>query len=389
MATVTKFIRSTPKASLQAYFSQAGFPLAPPMNWNDPGDIVRPLLKAVDEMAPDERDRLETVAERVTGMADDAGEAAIYNIAQNHTLLDTLQSACDRALWMYLNDPTGFRHAEEVRFTDEKRRGRMWDGFIGQAGLTLKRDPASIDAFKQAIREQFQSNNVHVDLFDRNRPTFEGPDSPLVQATIYREGRPDDFLEFVDGALGRRPRRPVFEAAITYEPATGVIEVVANDRHNREDMVRLFVRDLLDTDFQKERLPFRKFDLSMLRQQFAFPTDPDDGIESVRVNLLRLKPLDTVAERVTLECMRQASQTIWEMSLDRFGPYDPLSGGWDITQVKLTIRFHPEAGSGRSKVLPLTITMPHGCDLKDRTERERMIGEKYLRRWGIVRDIQD
>jgi hypothetical protein len=33
--------------------------------------------------------------------------------------------------------------------------------------------------------------------------------------------------------------------------------------------------------------------------------------------------------------------------------------------------------------------MPHGCDLKDRTERERMIGEKYLRRWGIVRDIQD
>jgi hypothetical protein len=31
--------------------------------------------------------------------------------------------------------------------------------------------------------------------------------------------------------------------------------------------------------------------------------------------------------------------------------------------------------------------MPAGCDLKDRTERERMIGEKYLRRWGIVRDV--
>ena len=32
MATVTKFIRSTPKASLQAYFSQAGFALAPAIN---------------------------------------------------------------------------------------------------------------------------------------------------------------------------------------------------------------------------------------------------------------------------------------------------------------------------------------------------------------------
>ena len=31
--------------------------------------------------------------------------------------------------------------------------------------------------------------------------------------------------------------------------------------------------------------------------------------------------------------------------------------------------------------------MPHGCDLKDRTERERMVGAKYLRRWGIVCDV--
>ena len=30
--------------------------------------------------------------------------------------------------------------------------------------------------------------------------------------------------------------------------------------------------------------------------------------------------------------------------------------------------------------------MPHGCDLKDRTERERLIGEKYLLQWDLVRD---
>lgn len=71
----------------------------------------------------------------------------------------------------------------------------------------------------------------------------------------------------------------------------------------------------------------------------------------------------------------------------QLAPPTPCLG--DGAQHKLTIRFHPEAGSGRGKVLPMTITMPHGCDLKDRTERERMIGDKYLRRWGIVRDIQD
>ena len=33
--------------------------------------------------------------------------------------------------------------------------------------------------------------------------------------------------------------------------------------------------------------------------------------------------------------------------------------------------------------------MPHGWNLKDQTEEEQLIGEKYLRRWGILRgDIQ-
>ena len=387
MASVTSFIRNTPAASLRAYFKKAGIQLGPQVNWDAPEpDVVRPLLQAVDKMDDLARARIVNDAERVTAMADEAGQAAIYSIAKAPDRVDALQNAHDRALWMFLNDAGGFRHAEEVRFTDERRRGRMWDGFIGQPNLVLQRDAASVDAFKAAIRDRFQSNNVHVDIFDRHRPTFEGKNCALVQATVYREGRPDDFLEFVNGTLDRRPRRPVFEAAITYEPATGVIEVVANDRESREDFVRLFARDLLTTEFRQERLPLRQFDLGRLQQAFAFPTDPDDGIESVRVNHLRLMPIDGVGERVILECMRQANQSIWQMAEERFGANNPLLRGWVVTQAKLTIRFHPEGG-GRGKTLPLTITMPHGCDLKDRTERERMIGDKYLRRWGIVRNV--
>ena len=152
---------------------------------------------------------------------------------------------------MFLHDAVGFRHAEEVRFTDERRRGRMWDGFVGDRGLPLRRDAAAVDAFKAAVRDRFHSSKVHVDIFDRHRPTFDDDASELVQATIYREGRPDDFLEFVNGALDRRPRRPVYEAGLTYEPATGMIEVVASDRESRQDFVRLFARELLATEFAR------------------------------------------------------------------------------------------------------------------------------------------
>jgi len=388
MPSVARFIRNTPAASLRTYFEQAGIDIPIEIDWDGPGrDVVRPLLQLVEEMDETALARVMNDAERVTKMADEAGQNALFGVVGDRTTLDDLGNAHDRALWMFLNDPTGFLHAEEARFTDERRRGRMWDGFIGEPNGVLSRNAGAVAAFEAAIQKRFASNNVDIDIFDRQRPTFAGEDCELVQIVVYREGLPDDDLAFDEhGKLIRRPRRPVFEAAMTYEHETGVIEVVANDRESREDMVRFLTRDLLGIEFRQERLPFRQYDLSVLQRPFDFPTDPSDGVAGVEVRLLRLMPIDSVGERVTLECLRKADRSIWDMAHDRFGGADPLLGGWVATQAKLAIRFHPTGGSRRVRTLPLTITMPHGCNLKDQTEREQLIGEKYLRRWGIVRD---
>jgi hypothetical protein len=388
MASVTSFIRNTPIGTLKAYFEQMGIVLPPAVAWEaaEP-DVVRTLIRAVGEMATEVRARVLNDVERVGAIADEPGQAALYSVIQDRGQLDGRRNAQDRALWIFLNEPDGFRRAEEVRFTDERRRGRMWDGFVCAPNLAVCRDTTALDAFKRDVRECFESENAHADIFDRHRASFDGANFEVVQVTVYSEGLTDDFLEFDEnGELIRRPRRPVFEAALTYEPGPGVIEVVAKERERREDLVRILARDLLHAEFQ-QRLPLRQYDLSVLLRPFAFPTDPADGIESVRVNQLRLMPFDTVGERVTLECIRQTIHTIWEMASGRFGGANPLLGGWVATQAKLTIRFHPETGSRRGRTLPLTITMPHGCDLKDRTERERIVGHKYLRKWGILRDV--
>lgn len=112
MASVTSFIRNTPAASLRAYFSRTGIDLVPTVNWNASGpDVVRPLLQAVDDMDDTARARVVNDAERVTAMADEAGQAAIYSVAEAADPLDALQNAHDRALWMFLNDIARFRHA--------------------------------------------------------------------------------------------------------------------------------------------------------------------------------------------------------------------------------------------------------------------------------------
>jgi hypothetical protein len=177
---------------------------------------------------------------------------------------------------------------------------------------------------------------------------------------------------------------------------------VAKTKEDRKDLTEFMARDLLGIQFDEKSLPLREYDLSMLLQPFDFPTDPADGIESVTVKELRLMDLGDTKERITLESMSGADRTIWQMAEHRIGL--DIGGGagvahmsgfagevpeWVITRARFTIKFHPGAEGGRGKSLALTVTMPHGCNLKDMTPQERLIGEKYLRLWGILTDNSD
>ncbi|PZR10406.1 MAG: hypothetical protein DI532_18285 [Azospirillum brasilense] len=388
MPTIPDFIRSTPPTSLQSYFAAIHAVLPDDVVWEGvPSTIVPPLLRAVDAMTDADRMRVMNDADRVGAMADEAGQAALYAVTTASQTLDALENGHARALWMFLNDQDGFDRAEEVRYADDRRYGRMWDAFECDSGLTVPRAGNPVAAFQKAIADRFDSQNVEVEICDRSRPSLEGDDAELIQVAIYREGRAGDRRAFVNGKLDRLPFRPVIEAAITYEPATGTIEVVAQARETREELVRFFAEHMLGAPFQGERIPIRQYSLDHLLQPFDFPTDIEDNIESVKLTMMRLMPYETQGERVTLECMRGAERSIWQAAAARFGEYDPLAGGYKITQVRFTIRFRAVPGSRGSRTLPVTISMPKGCDLKDRTERERLIGGKYLRRWRLLRDV--
>ena len=104
---------------------------------------------------------------------------------------------------------------------------------------------------------------------------LDGEECELVQVAVYREGRPEDTLGFdANSTLARRIVKPVFEAALTYEAATGVTEVVAETREDRMDLTRFMARDLLGITIDGDQaLPLCEYDQSMLLQPFAFPTD--------------------------------------------------------------------------------------------------------------------
>ncbi|MGD9713464.1 MAG: hypothetical protein AB7V46_15565, partial [Thermomicrobiales bacterium] len=183
---------------------------------------------------------------------------------------------------------------------------------IAKAGLSLSQSPEALERFKQAIIEELRSNDVQVDIFERERASFDEKTFRVTQLTVYRDGLPQDVPEFVNGALCWQSRKPVYEAALTYESDTGVIEVVAENRLSREGLLQSFARELLGVG-EHEELKLRHFDLDRLRQRRKFQTDAADGIESVRVASLRLQPIDSPGQRLPLECAADEADDIWEM----------------------------------------------------------------------------
>jgi hypothetical protein len=402
MTAIAAFLRKTPITRLQDYFTAGGFTSLAPVDWTKPeAEVVEPLIKAVDAMTDDEKQRVVMNAGQVAALADEPGQNALQNVVLNRALFDTLEGPNNRSLWVFLNEPDQFRKAEEVRYNDERRRGRSWSGFEVEKDCAVRRDSISVAAFTKAIRDRFETPHVHVDVFDRHRVILDDQECDLVQVAVYREGRPEDMLGFdANSTLSRRIVKPVFEAALTYEAATGVIEVVAKTREDRIDLTRFMARDLLGITLGEDQtLPLREYDLSMLLRPFDFPTDPADGIASVTVKELRLMDLGDAKERITLESMSGAERTIWQMAEHRIGL--DIGGGahvfghagdvpeWVVTRARFTIKFHPGPSGGRGKSLALTVTMPHGCNLRDMTPQERLIGEKYLRLWGILKDDND
>ena len=388
MSSLRNFInRLAEPHLLRSFLEKLDVPIAADVRLDETTAALVAVEEGIKNSARGTRGLLMADLEKVENLATEAGEIAIDSVTI-HDQLPGLPSRHARALYVFLHDREGFRRAEEIVYNDALRLGRAWTPFGCKEGLDPTSDPAAIEAFKEALRVHFDTPNVHVDIFERSRIGFPDDDESdgrtlLTQITIYREDRPNTELAFLkDGALGTEVRKRVLEAALTYEPSTGTIECVGSHRDSRAEMARLMATTLLKTAPEFEPVPLRLYNLDPLRERIAFTSDPEDGIEEVRVAMLRLSPVEASAERITIESMAKNARDIWSTVEARLGP-QALTSDYRIDQARIVVRYRSRE-SNRTRSLQIMITHPHKSNIKDRVEIERVVANKYLPLWGLI-----
>jgi hypothetical protein len=397
--SLPRFLRRIQSSDLQTYFTARDILSSKKVEWTaKPAALLDSLKEAIEALPEKERERVFEDFERVDQLSDEIGQRALQSfIEDDEALLQKFHSCSGteaRGLFVLLKNEDAFDHALATAYAERMRHGRSWSGYCLPPPLAPSKNPSDIallEADLSALFREFDGTGrkLRIESFERRITDFSGSLSgPIIHYSVYVEGLPECTLEFEHDGPKRRTRRPVIEAAFCCDPINGTLDVVSKGgRPLREDIAKSFTERLLGSGTTLTLVSRRDFDLSRLKRPTAFPTDTVDGIKSVEVTLLRLRNAASQYGYVTIEIDGTEGGDIHARSARWFGDSDPLRWpDWRVTQAKLKIVFYPETAKKRAKTISVELRAPNGSNLRDQTRRHQIISEKYLARWGLIKN---
>ena len=340
---------------------------------------------------------LRSALERIDQLSGEAGDRAmVAACGANIDLRQELEqrpNSHERALWLLHHQPERFDYAEGIRHADHYYLRRSWSGYTGPRDQWPELSVSALNFFKMRVAEAFRpvngsGRNIVIEPFERG-PTNVGRhgEGRVFQILAYLEGMPATSTEFVSAEMVRRNVRPAIEVALVYAPASGAIDVIATGgRQLREAVAKAFAEELLPATDDLTPVTIAAARSLGSCGAAKFPVDPEDGIESVRLTTLRFAPNGPEAH-LTLVVDARGNRTLHEVAKGWFGASNPLTRRPNVLRARLAIRFSPAPGKSRGRTLNVELSVPSGCNLRDQSDLERLVGEKYLRRWGLVREI--
>jgi hypothetical protein len=389
-----RFLAHVSPAMLKVHLRKRRPELAAGIDWSVPEEKLRAAALDAITGRPGEADEIILSLERVHHLADEAGERAIVAVGAVNGAEAAFTSIHDRALDLLDRDERLFERAEEARHADWfARAARHWSGYVGPKERWPEISQGRLERFTRRLEDAFRifhgsGTSIAVEPFERAATsTSRHGQGRVFQLAIYLEAMPQILTEFADRRLIRRGTRPAREVVLTYAPTTAVIDVIAQaGRPYRDQVAKAFAEELFPSNAEIEPVRLREYDLSSLLRPRTFPTTVDDGIEFVRLTMVRLA-VGGSSGRITLELGKDSTTPLHQTAREWFGTRDPFGWVWAVTKARLAIQFHPRGRQRRGRCLQVDLTYPNGCNLRDRSEEERLIGEKYLTMWGLVRDV--
>jgi hypothetical protein len=353
---------------------------------------IEPIYECWQGFSEPNRLQIERLFEEVEELACEEGIKSIIDEGHFHgvDLAEELAQHLnfrDKAMYVANTYPEVFRVAGTIYHAHSLSR-RYWRHRGNMPKITPDISGATVEKFRDAVSDFFRVNQgrghrVTVDKYlraGRYHYFFAYPDN---YADTYL-GHDDD------GTFVRRPQRPTFETIFLFDPIDGHLDVFAQGGKSvQESMQSIFCEILLGQALQPES-SCHPYELNVMKSRefldLMEQTDPEDGIVGIEIRKMRLSLLSGIKQRITLEIDPEGGlQNVYDMMDDCINRSHLPDTLFNVTLAQFHFSFH-YSGKGRHKSLTFEVSHPNTSNLKScKNEDLRLLGEKYLKRWGIDR----
>lgn len=284
----------------------------------------------------------------------------------------------DRAITLMLDYPDLARVSRQFAHADREAESRYWVARNGMPDRPADVTPAALAELGRSVAGFYQARQGrgeyhHVEHLRR----ADGQDYVFLTLADFADHR-EDFDDA--GRLARFPVNPAFEVIFAHDAGLRSLSTCARGgKKIIEPLQEIFAAAILHGQPAPEdarRYPYRLNDL--LRREFDFATDPEDGVQAVQLREIQFAVIGNEAERIRLSAPR-APVTVHDM-FEQYIDQKRLPVSQLLVQrTRMSFLFVP-GGLCRSLTFDLT---PKSSTLKSKPEDQRMLAEKYLRRWNI------
>ena len=375
------------------------------------------LFAAIANLPGAIRQRLEEAAQRILLLSDDYGCEAVKSLLRDND--DAEQQAVDaagdkygRALYLYLcrlaNDKDWrFEQAEAARQQNKQWKSEVYAShFRGPKAVDIVLDDALKDKLKTAIATiypQAPLQDVVIEHFQRRDLTqAEDRDEDATPVWLHTivvgfNGKETHWDKIVDGEVTTRHDQALQRITFSYEPSTGALSVFCDDRNARQGLAKALRDVVLASDTEIAEMPLREFSLTAFGSAKVLnllKTEEGDGIERISINLLKVaKCFDQlgadggthhISSGLTLHRDRRDQRDVYVVAREDHNLAD--LGGYELVQVKLVLRMAKQKDR-RAHNVTVQITAPNGLNDNAKTEDERQLVMRLLKRWHIVTEF--
>lgn len=396
-----RFLKETSIDSLRRYILERVLDWPEDFDWqSDPKTLQASMTKIMVNLNDRSSARIWRELAQVYSLCDEIGQETVINLVKSDgNLGSSIHSAADqygRAFGLLLQNSSLFERTLDYAAMARGRKSRGWSSYNFAAPKNMPTEETIVSLLEEALPDILAERHgkkprVEIDLTCMTTPGESNGGQTALNILVYVEGQMTGVQVFSDRGVKTDFICPVVRCSIVFDPEHGQLEVIAKGGKALHAKIARTFAQLISGEKDIDPIPLREFDLSPLQRALAFPFDVSDPIKEVWLEEIELHSIADSEPRHTIKrpARRGSPDAEWTRRGGVLGTPEHLIGNplFKVYRVAIGVRFHPDVGERQAKPLMTTITMPNKCNLREHTERERLVLQKYLPRWGLVREV--